>query len=257
MREEKDQPSALQHAISALRSARTVLAITGAGISKDAGLPTYRGTGGLYEGGKTADDIPIEVALSGHMLLKRPEVAWNHISQIEKACRGVEPSAGHRALKDLEQHCQLTVLTQNIDGLHHKAGSSDVIEIHGNVYRLRCDGCGYQTQLDDYRSLETLPPPCPHCSGSLRPDVVLFGEMLPTKAIDRYYAALAGEPDVVLSIGTTSVFPYIAGPVEEARQRGGTAIEINPGKTEVSHACDIRLGVTAAETLPAIVAGLA
>ncbi len=245
----------LHDAANTIRNAKRLLAITGAGISADCGLPTYRGKGGLYVGGATAEGIPIEQALSGEMLLRKPEVCWNHIGRIEQACRGVQPSAGHRALVELEQHCAVTVLTQNIDGFHGAAGSRDVIEMHGNFYHLSCSldaGCGLKTTVSDYADL-SLPPPCPECGKPMRPDVVLFGEMLPESALNQLYTAMSRQPDVVLSIGTTSVFPYIAAPVIECQRWGGTSIEINPGFTEVSTAVDIRLTMTAAEALPRII----
>lgn len=253
-----DMTDSMTAAIDAVKNARRIVAITGAGISADSGLPTYRGKGGLYAGGETADGIAIEEALSGDMLLRKPEICWNHIGRIESACRGVPPSAGHKALVELEKHCDVTVLTQNIDGFHHAAGSSDIIEMHGNIYRLRCglvNGCGHEVTVQDYSGL-TIPPPCPQCGELLRPDVVLFGEMLPENALDRLYNAMSQQPDVVLSIGTTSVFPYIAAPVIECPRWGGCSIEVNPGDTEVSSEVDIRLLTTAAEALPSIVAAL-
>ena len=250
-----NNPEILHQAAAVLKQAKRVLAITGAGISADCGLPTYRGKGGLYAGGATADGMPIEEALSGRMLSQRPELTWNHIGRIESACRGASPSAGHKALVQLASHCELTLLTQNIDGFHTAAGSDNVIEIHGNIYRLRCPleqaGCDHRLTVLNYAGLP-LPPLCPQCNHALRPDVVLFGEMLPEPAIDRLYAAMAAEPEVVLSIGTTSVFPYIAAPVLEARRWGGVSIEINPGVTEVSAEVDFRLEAAAADVLPAL-----
>jgi NAD-dependent deacetylase len=235
-----------------LRRARRVLAITGAGISADSGLPTYRGIGGLYESDLTEDAMPIEVALSGEMMRRRPEVTWKYIHQIESSCRGAKHNVAHQALAQLQSRYErFTVLTQNIDGFHRAAGSEDLIEIHGCVQELYCTRCGAERRVDNYDGLK-IPPSCEQCKGLVRPRVVLFGEMLPEAAIDRLYAVLGQGIDLVLSIGTTSVFPYIAGPVEQAARLGAATVEINPGDTEVSHLVRYRLRERAAVALPEI-----
>ena len=240
-----------------LARAKRVLAITGAGISADSGLPTYRGIGGLYESDLTEDAVPIEEALSGEMMRRRPEVTWKYIHQIESSCRDKKHNAAHEALAALQSRYQrFTVLTQNIDGFHRAAGSRDLIEIHGCVQELYCVDCGSERRVPDYAGLE-IPPSCAHCRGLVRPRVVLFGEMLPEDAVDRLYAVLEEGVDLVLSIGTTSVFPYIAGPVLQAARMGLPTVEINPGTTEVSHLVRYRIRERAAEALPELVSRLA
>ena len=193
--------------------ARRILFITGAGISADSGLPTYRGIGGLYDRNLTDEGLEIEEALSGDMMAQRPDITWKYIAQIEAACRGVQPNAAHDAIAWLEAARDgVTVLTQNIDGLHRAAGSRDLIEIHGTLHSLLCTGCGERQEVPDYESL-ALPPACLECGSLLRPEVVLFGEALPRQAVDRLLAVLEVGVDLVFSIGTTSVFPYIAEPV--------------------------------------------
>lgn len=233
-----------------MRSARRVLAITGAGISADSGLPTYRGIGGLYESDLTEDAMPIEEALSGSMMRARPEVTWKYIHQIESSCRDKKHNLAHEALARLESRYQrFTVLTQNIDGFHRAAGSRNVIEIHGCVQELFCVGCGSERRVESYQGLQ-IPPRCETCSGLVLPRVVLFGELLPEAAIERLYAVLDEGVDLVLSIGTTSVFPYIAGPVVQAARLGMPTVEINPGQTEVSHLVRHRIRERAAIALP-------
>lgn len=245
-------PDLLARAADLLRGAQDILVITGAGISADSGLPTYRGVAGLYTDGRTDEGVPIEEALSGRTLLRDPTLAWRHIARIEAACRGATPNRGHRVLARLEASGRrVTVLTQNVDGLHLDAGSQDVIEIHGTVRRLRCDGCGWKADAPDFSAL-SIPPACPRCGAVARPDVVLFGELLPPTAVRRMQAAVGRRHDLVLSIGTTSVFPYIAEPVWQARVRGTPSIEINPTETEVSAAVDLRLPVGAAAALGAL-----
>lgn len=247
------EPAALRAAARELAAARRVLVITGAGLSADSGLPTYRGIGGLYERDATEEGYPIEQALSGAMLRTQPQICWKYIAQIERSCRTMTPNAGHRTLARLQgRYRRFTVLTQNIDGLHADAGSQDLIEIHGSLRELRCEHCGRRRLLRNYAALACLPPPCSACGSPLRPAVVLFGEMLPEAALTRLHTCLAEGVDAVISIGTTSVFPYIAEPVLRAAQAGLPTVEINPGETEVSWAVRHRLRGRAAEVLPAL-----
>jgi NAD-dependent deacetylase len=232
--------------------ARRVLLITGAGISADSGLPTYRGLGGLYEHDLTEEGLPIEEALSGEMLRRRPEIPWKYLAAIEKNCRVAGPNAAHRWIARWEETLPyVMVLTQNIDGLHRAAGSENVVEIHGDVHRLRCTRCDYRTRTESL-SAKNVPPPCPECGAALRPEVVLFGEMLPERELERFLAALAKGFDMVFSIGTTSVFPYIAQPMLQAIQRGIPSVEINPGRTHLSSRVTYQIPLGAAEALTMI-----
>lgn len=233
-----------------------ILFITGAGISADSGLPTYRGIGGLYEEKQTGDGVPIEVALSGEMMRMEPQLTWKYIHQIESACRGARFNEAHRVIAAMQDRFEtLCVLTQNIDGFHRDAGSRELIEIHGNIHELHCVQCAYATWVTNYAVIE-VPPRCPECGALVRPRVVLFGEMLPEDALDKLYRQFRQGFDAVLSIGTTSVFPYIAGPVHEARRAGIPTIEINPGESEVSAVVDCRLRQRSAVALPDIWARL-
>lgn len=234
-------PAAVLEVAAALRGAASALFITGAGMSADSGLPTYRGIGGLYEDQATEDGVPIEIALSGAMFARRPELCWKHIRRIEAACRGARPHRGHEVLAELERRLpRCLVLTQNVDGLHQAAGSREVVAIHGDVHDLECTRCSWRDRVADYSGLPDLPR-CPSCAAVVRPSVVLFGERLPEPALLRLESEVARGFDVVLSIGTTSVFPYIAAPVYAARSRGGFTAEINPGTTEISDAVNLRL----------------
>lgn len=234
-----------------LRRANRVLVVTGAGISADSGLPTYRGIGGLYNDRPTDDDIPIEVALSGDMLRMKPGLTWKYIHQIESACRGACHNRAHEVIAALQKKFEsVWVLTQNIDGFHRDAGSDQVIEIHGNYHELTCTHCSHEEQVADYTALE-IPPYC-SCGSLIRPRIVLFGEMLPDAAMDQMFGAYREGFDIVFSIGTTSVFPYIAAPVLEARRAGVPTVEINPGETEVSRIVDYRLKARAVEVMEAL-----
>ena len=237
----------------ALRNVKSVLFITGAGLSADSGLPTYRGIGGIYNQGLTEEGMPIEQALSGEVMASRPDIVWRHLMQVEQACRDASFNRGHEVIQEMEKYFErVCVLTQNIDGFHHAAGSKNVIDIHGGNQKLICTQCDYQRQISSFEGLD-IPPPCPECNaGILRPDVVLFGEMLSETKLDRLYRELDQGFDVVFSIGTTSVFPYIAYPMQLAYQQNRTTIEINPSDTEVSHLAKYRLLSKAAKSLDEI-----
>ncbi|MDR0578741.1 MAG: NAD-dependent deacylase [Candidatus Accumulibacter sp.] len=231
-----------------LARARRVLFVTGAGISADSGLPTYRGVGGLYNDGATEDGLSIEDALSGDCLAIRPEITWKYLAQIERNCRGAAPNAAHRAIAALERRCETVVLTQNIDGLHIRAGSSSVIEIHGTLEERYCARCGAEADAGD----PAVPPRCARCGEIVRPRVVLFGEMLPEAALARLYRELAQGFDMVFVIGTTAVFPYIAEPVVRAARAGVPTVEINPARTRLSGMVRHYVPERAAEALPEI-----
>jgi NAD-dependent deacetylase len=235
-----------------LAKSKRALFITGAGMSADSGLPTYRGVGGLYNDKDAEDGVPIEVALSGEMLARRPKVTWRHIVRIEEACRGAVPNKGHQVIAAFEQrleHC--VVLTQNVDGLHRAAGSTNVIDIHGRIHHLRCVRCDFSVVVRDFAGLE-VPPACPWCKSLVRPDVVLFGEALPAEPFNQLQAALEAGVDIVFTIGTTALFPYIARPVLIARAEGIPTVEINPGHTDLSDVVDLRIRSGAAKALAAI-----
>ncbi|MCB1918035.1 MAG: NAD-dependent deacylase [Rhodocyclaceae bacterium] len=244
--------SELDHVARLCERAQRILFVTGAGISADSGLPTYRGIGGLYEDAHTEEGLPIEVALSGRMMAERPDIAWKYLSQIEANCRGAGPNRSHQAIARLEREKQRgMVFTQNVDGLHRAAGSTEVLEIHGTLHRLRCTDCQSSRTVEDYHGL-ALPPACPRCGGRLRPDVVLFGEALPQAGLRQLEGALAEGFDLVFTVGTTSVFPYVAAPVWWASRMGWPTVEINPGESEVSGIVDVRLRMAAAEAFAAI-----
>ena len=234
-----------------LRRARRLLFITGAGISADSGLPTYRGIGGLYNDQATEDRFSIETALSGSMLEANPAITWKYLHQIEHSCRGACFNDAHAIIAELQDRFEVCVLTQNIDGFHRDAGSRNLIEIHGDIHDLQCTRCAYAATVPDYGALE-LPPVCPRCRAPVRPRVVLFGEMLPSDAIQHLYQELDQGFDLVFSIGTTSVFPYIAGPVVQACQAGVPTVEINPTETSVTPFVQYKLAAGAAVSLRAV-----
>jgi NAD-dependent deacetylase len=245
------QPSIAEIAELVDKSQR-ILFITGAGISADSGLPTYRGIGGLYDGSDTEDEVSIEQALSGDMLHRRPELTWKYLLQVERACRGAGYNLAHKLIAEIERiKPQSWVLTQNIDGFHRAAGTQQLIEIHGKVGELRCLKCHYEQFMEDYSHIDTVPY-CPRCHGVMRPNVVLFGEMLPDSAVQDLHREMMRGFDLVFSIGTTSVFPYISQPVFEARRWNAKVIEVNPGFTEVSAFVNYKLSMRAVDAMAGI-----
>jgi len=259
--------SALANVASALRDAKSVLCITGAGMSADSGMPTYRGVSGLYNR-ETDDGVPIEVALSGETFRRNPELCWKYIRELEVACRDATPNIGHEVLARWEHRFdRFWILTQNIDSFHRRAGNKNVIEIHGHVESLQCTVCDWSapspqtTSADDN---EWKIPTCDSCGAIARPPVILFGEQLRSSDVEVYGREIEyGAPfDVVLSIGTTSVFPYIAAPFVRAREQrrvgltSTLAVEINPGTTDVSALADYRIQMNAANALASLDASL-
>ena len=248
--------TAIDKIAALLATSRRVLFITGAGVSADSGLPTYRGVGGLYNDESTAEGLSIEQALSGQVFAVRPDITWKYLSQIEHNCRGALPNAAHLAIAALEQRIpQVLVFTQNIDGLHRKANSSQIIEIHGNLQDLICTKCDFQEQVEDLDG-RSLPPRCPECGSVMRPKVVLFGEALPTEAMQRFMAALEQGFDMVFTIGTSGVFPYVAEPVAWCARAGIPTVEINPIQTRITQHVAFHLPLGAAHAMEAILAKL-
>jgi len=237
-----------------LEQAENIVFMTGAGVSAESGLPTYRGVGGLYEGKKTAEGMDIEEALSGITFEQDPGLSWKYLWQVGKACVGAQANAAHKIIADIEASKEnVLVLTQNVDGLHRAAGSKNLIEIHGHAFDLFCVSCGERYNahelLNDFEGKPQLPPKCHSCDGVIRPDVVLFGEMLPYDAISAFDYLRSNEPDMIFCVGTSGLFPYIAEPVYRARHTETITVEINPKKTDISGLFDYVVRHKAGEAL--------
>ncbi|MEI8348675.1 MAG: NAD-dependent protein deacylase [Candidatus Omnitrophota bacterium] len=242
----------IKQIVQLLKKSTSILFITGAGISADSGLPTYRGVGGLYNDAITDEGIPIETVLAGETLKEKPALTWKYLSQIEKNCRKSSFNRGHKVIAMLEKYFQrVWVLTQNIDGFHHAAGSHNIIDIHGDMHKLLCTNCRWRSTIKDYAKIE-IPPRCPCCGGIVRPEVVFFGEMLPHDKVQILLYEIRKGFDIYFSIGTTSVFPYIQEPILDAKARGCPTVEINPTDTAISDVVDIKLSLPAAKALDAI-----
>jgi len=260
-----DEPATLDDTIrrvaEILCDADSVLFVTGAGISADSGLPTYRGVGVLYNRGDTEDGVAIEDALSGEMLAEQPALSWKYMWQIGAACFGAVPNRAHEIIAALEtEKEEVWVVTQNVDGLHRAAGSRNLVEVHGHLFDLYCTDCatGYTAEelLAGFRAPPELPPTCTRCNGIVRPNVVLFGEFLSTGVVHALHDLSTRDFEVVFSIGTTAVFPYISRPIAWAQSCGKPTVEINAARTEISDEVRYRIPLGAAEAMERIRAAM-
>ena len=235
-----------------LRKSKRVLFITGAGVSVESGIPTFRGRTGAFANGLTEDGMPLEEALSGPTFRRNPELSWKYFRDLELALRGKQPNPAHYAIAGLESRERAVwVATQNIDGLHQSAGSASVIELHGNLRRIVCTRCNYQAYLETFEGLSAVPR-CPNCAGILRPDAVLYEEMLPEEALGQYERQTTLGFDLVFSVGTTSIFEYVIQPIVAAIQRQIPTVEINPDSTPISDFVQFRFATAAGSLLPAL-----
>lgn len=233
---------ALEEAVAAVRRnrPRSVVVFTGAGISAESGIPTFRGPGGLWRNYRSE-----QLATPG-AFAERPELVWEWYEWRRNVIRAAAPNAAHLAIARLRD---ALVVTQNVDGLHARAGSERIIELHGNIFRTRCTAERTVRSADE--PFATLPPRC-GCGAMLRPDVVWFGEMLPPGAIEEAEAAIR-RADLLLVIGTSGVVWPAAGLVRVHR---GLSIEINPTASEIGAVCDITLPLTAVAATPPLIDAL-
>ncbi len=228
--------------ISVLLNAKKVVALTGAGISAESGIPTFRGAGGLWEG------YPVEEVATPEGFERNPSLVWRFYDERRRNIANAKPNEAHIVLAKLEKFYDMWVITQNIDGLHTKAGSRNVVELHGNIWRVKCTECGRVSYNYDV-PLKEIPPKCERCGGLLRPDVVWFGE--PVYDIDKAYS-LAESCDVMFVIGTSAqVYPAAYIP-RLAWSRGAKIVEINIEETPVSRYADFVIRKRATEAMSEI-----
>ena len=228
-----------------LAEARRVVAFTGAGISAESGIPTFRGQGGLWRTCR-AEDLATTDAFR-----RDPKLVWEWYDWRRGLIAKAQPNPGHLALAELEQRApKFTLVTQNVDGLHDRAGSRNVLKLHGDIWRLRCTGCGQES--DDFRTpLPELPPRCNSCGAMLRPGVVWFGESLPHDVWAKA-AEASSTADVFFAIGTSAVVHPAAGLIGIAHRGGATTVEINPDATPYSDVVRYSIRGGSGEVLPAL-----
>ncbi|MCC6191091.1 MAG: NAD-dependent deacylase [Anaerolineales bacterium] len=233
--------------LAALRTSRHLAVLTGAGISAESGVPTFRDAlAGLW-----ARYDPMALATRA-AFQRDPKLVWEWYAWRRRLVSQVTPNPGHYALADLAQRVpRLTLVTQNVDGLHQAAGSPEVIELHGNLGRVKC--FDEDRIINGWTETGEVPPRCPDCGGWLRPDVVWFGEALPRAALAAAFAAAEG-CDLFFSIGTSAVVEPAASLPRMAAERGALLVEVNPETTPLSDAASWSLCGPAGLVLPALLA---
>jgi NAD-dependent deacetylase len=227
-----------------------VTVLSGAGISAESGVPTFRDV----ETGLWAKVDPYEIS-SAEGWQAHPERVWAWYLWRHYLMQGVQPNNGHRAVAAWEDHAEVHVVTQNVDNLHERAGSGRVYHLHGSLFEFRCDRCGreYLGELPDMPApVEAVEPPtCALCGGQIRPNVVWFGEPLPESAWQKSVEAVANA-DFVVVVGTSSIVYPAAGLPELALANGIPVIEVNPERTPLSDAATATVRETAAGALPGL-----
>ena len=241
-------PTPLQAAARLLASARRLAVLTGAGVSAESGVPTFRDA----QSGYWSRFDPLTLA-TPEGFASDPGLVWRwYMSRLEMAAEAA-PNPGHFALAELEKHVDsLTLLTQNVDTLHERAGSTHVVHLHGSIGAYRCVDCatGYELQPGDREA--DLPPSCPRCGGFIRPDVVWFGELLPQAALQAAWQA-AETCDAMLVVGTSGLVYPAAQLPRIARQQGAAVIDVNPEPNEISDWADVFVQGKSGEVLPQVV----
>ncbi|MDT7542885.1 MAG: NAD-dependent deacetylase [Acidobacteriota bacterium] len=242
---------ALEEVRARLRAARHVFVLTGAGVSAESGVPTFRGGGhaAVWKGRPF-----YEISSAGMVERDLPEV-WAWFDHRRDVLKSLRPNPAHMIIARWQgEFDSFTLATQNVDGLHGAAGSREVLELHGNVWTARCTRCDARADvrtLDD----EARPPACPGCGSPMRPDVVLFGEMLPASIYQRA-AMRAASAEVCFIVGTSALVYPAAGLPEIAKRAGAFLVEVNPEQTPLSDLCDVSLQGRAGELLPRLEADL-
>lgn len=232
-----------------VRRAGRVVVVTGAGVSAASGIPTFRSAGGLWKNFRP-EELATPQAFASH-----PDIVWEWYDWRRSQIAAAEPNAAHHVLaRWTRERRGTTLITQNVDGLHERAGADDVIRLHGSIWELSCRaGCdgGTRRWEDHSARLEPCPPRCPSCGGLARPGVVWFGEALDQHVLTRALDA-ATTCDVFLTVGTSAVVYPAAGLVHEAKRQGAFTAEINPDSTGASSAVDLAIRDRAEEVLPEV-----
>jgi NAD-dependent deacetylase len=241
-----DAGSAIAAVVDRLRAARRVTALTGAGVSAASGIPTFRGADGLWK------KVRAETLATPEAFEHDPKLVWEWYDWRRGLIKDAAPNAAHDVLaRWTRDRPGFTLITQNVDGLHERAGAERLIRLHGSIWHVRCAracAAGGTDWLDDRTPLPHLPPPCPHCGGLVRPGVVWFGEPLDPDVVAAATAATAC--DVFLTIGTSAVVYPAAGLIHQAKRHGAMTVEINPDETSASSSVDVMLKGKAEEVLP-------
>jgi NAD-dependent deacetylase len=239
--------SQLRQVADWIKSAQSVAVLTGAGVSAESGVATFRDAGGLWEGHRV-EEVATPMAFQ-----RDPLLVWRFYNARRANLKSVKPNPGHHALAQLEQRLgsdRFTLVTQNVDGLHRTAGNRNVLEIHGSIARVRCTGCGEKRVTDE--TLADLPR-CGSCQELLRPDIVWFHEMLPEDVWEKAMIAVY-ECSLFLVVGTSAVVYPAAGLIDVAKANKVPVVEINLNATAASERVDVSLFGPSGEVLPRLLA---
>jgi len=233
----------IEECVNILHNAEYLIALTGAGISQESNVPTFRGQDGLWR-----QYNAMELA-TPNAFRQNPEIVWEWYAWRQGLIANCEPNPAHLTLAKWENEGILKVLiTQNVDGLHHRAGSKNPLLVHGNLWDLKCTHCGYRGSIS---TPVTRLPRCPECQALLRPDVVWFGEGLPSKVLDQVFVELE-RADAIMVIGTSAMVQPSASFPLVVQRHGGQIIEVNIEVTPLTAIADIHLRGKAGELLPQI-----
>ena len=234
-----------QKLLSRLKNASSVTVMTGAGISAESGVPTFRGKDGLWEN-KRVEELATPGALK-----ENPQLFWKFYDWRKKLINDVKPNLGHYGLVDFERiYEDFILITQNVDNLHHEAGNKKVLELHGNIFNTKCFECG--KNHEESIEIDDDLPKCSYCGGMLRPDVVLFGENLDENILRQAHEA-AADCEIFFSIGTSSLVEPAASLPLLAKANGSYVVEINAAETPLTQQVDESLRGAAGKLLPALV----
>ncbi|MGB9668220.1 MAG: SIR2 family NAD-dependent protein deacylase [Thermosulfidibacteraceae bacterium] len=225
--------------VKKIEESKNIVVLTGAGISHESGIPTFRGKDGLWEKYK-----PEELA-TPWAFEKNPKLVWEWYNYRREIIAKAKPNECHYLIAELEKEKDLTLITQNIDGLHELAGSRDIIELHGNIWRVKCTKCSYK-EINRDVPLKEIPPKCPKCVGLLRPDVVWFGEPLPTEELNDAME-LSAKCDLFIVIGTSLVVQPAGSLPFIALENRAFVVEVNPEETILSQRAHLFFKMKAVE----------
>jgi NAD-dependent deacetylase len=241
-----DLSRTLEELRTRLHAARRITVLTGAGVSAASGVPTFRGAGGLWRSFR-AEDLATPEAF-----VRDPRLVWEWYDWRRSIIAACSPNPAHDALARWTERDGVTLITQNVDGLHERAGARDVIRFHGSIWHLRCaQGCGVGASWENRQvPLPQLPARCPGCAGLARPDVVWFGEGLDPEILTRAFDAC--HCDVFLSVGTSSIVHPAAALAGRARALGALTVESNPEPAGRAAGLDVVLAMAAEVALPAL-----
>ncbi len=226
-----------------IKQAKRIVFVTGAGMSQESGIPTFRGKEGYW---RNYDPMKLATIAAFY---QDPVLVWEWYNERRRNILAAQPNSGHWAIAELEKFVEVVILTQNIDGLHQRSGSSNVLELHGSIIKIKCTVCSFKDTVQE--NFKTSPPLC-ECGGMLRPDVVWFGESLDQEIWNRAIN-YASETELMIIVGTSLVVSPANSLPMYTKQNDGILVEINPNKTENVGKMDLAIQQTSSQAIPELV----